>query len=55
MIIERPPDVVFDVVADERNEPKYNVELLHVKKLTGGRSASARGPAQHRAGVARWR
>lgn len=34
--IARPPEVVFDVVADERNEPRYNPRLGNVEKLTAG-------------------
>lgn len=36
LLIERPVDVVFDVVADERNEPQYNPAVLRVEKLTDG-------------------
>jgi hypothetical protein len=36
IIIARPTDVVFDFVADERNEPKYNPDLLHADKVTDG-------------------
>jgi len=32
--IERPPEVVFDFVADERNEPRYNAKMTHVSLLT---------------------
>ena len=34
--IDRPVDEVFDVVADERNEPRYNPRILRVDKLTPG-------------------
>jgi carbon monoxide dehydrogenase subunit G len=34
--IARPPEAVFDVVADERNEPLYNPAMTSVEKLTGG-------------------
>jgi uncharacterized membrane protein len=34
--VERPVDVVFDVVADQRNEPAYNPALLSVDVLTPG-------------------
>ena len=34
--IERPVDVVFDFVADERNEPKYNPRISRAEKLTDG-------------------
>ncbi len=36
IVINRPIDAVFDFVADERNEPLYNPELLHSDKLTDG-------------------
>jgi uncharacterized protein YndB with AHSA1/START domain len=36
VIIERPVDEVFDFVADERNEPRYNPRILRVEKLTPG-------------------
>lgn len=36
-IIDRPVDVVLDVVADERNEPNYNPDLLPAEKLTDHR------------------
>lgn len=34
--IERPTDIVFDTVADERNEPRYNPRLSGVKKTSPG-------------------
>lgn len=34
--IARPPEDVFDFVADERNEPRYNPEMTAVEKLTDG-------------------
>jgi hypothetical protein len=34
--IDRPVDEVFDFVADERNEPRYNPRILRVEKLTPG-------------------
>jgi hypothetical protein len=34
--IDRPVDVVFDVVADERNEPRYNPAVLRAEQLTEG-------------------
>jgi hypothetical protein len=34
IVIHRPVDVVFDVVADERNAPTYNAHLLRVDPLT---------------------
>lgn len=36
IVIDRPVDVVFDFVADERNEPKYNPRLRRSEKLTEG-------------------
>jgi carbon monoxide dehydrogenase subunit G len=32
--IDRPPEVVFDFVADERNEPRYNPKMTTVSLLT---------------------
>jgi hypothetical protein len=32
--IDRPPEVVFDFVADERNEPLYNPKMTAVSVLT---------------------
>jgi polyketide cyclase/dehydrase/lipid transport protein len=34
--IERAVEDVFDFVADERNEPTYNPDLLHSTKITDG-------------------
>jgi hypothetical protein len=34
--ISRPVDEVFDFVADERNEPRYNPRILGVEKLSPG-------------------
>ena len=34
--IARPVEEVFDFVADERNEPRYNPRMLRVEKLTPG-------------------
>ena len=36
IIIGRPVEEVFDVVADERNEPRYNPRLLWVEKISSG-------------------
>jgi len=36
LFINRPLEEVFDVVADERNEPRYNPRLLWVEKLSSG-------------------
>jgi uncharacterized membrane protein len=34
--INRPVEEVFDAVADERNEPRYNPRLLWVEKISSG-------------------
>ena len=36
IFINRPVEEVFDVVADERNEPRYNPRLLWVEKVSSG-------------------
>jgi uncharacterized protein YndB with AHSA1/START domain len=36
ILIDRPVEEVFDIVADERNEPNYNPRLLWVEKLSSG-------------------
>jgi uncharacterized protein YndB with AHSA1/START domain len=36
MVIARPVEDVFDFVADERNEPKYNPRMVRAEKLTPG-------------------
>ncbi len=36
IVIERPPEQVFDFVADERNEPQYNPRMVRAEKLTPG-------------------
>jgi Polyketide cyclase / dehydrase and lipid transport len=36
IVIHRPIEVVFDFVADERNEPLYNAALLSSDKVTDG-------------------
>jgi uncharacterized protein YndB with AHSA1/START domain len=36
ILINRPVEVVFDCVADERNEPRYNPALLRSDKVTDG-------------------
>src|SRR6266545_7811205 len=35
-VIGRPAGEVFDFVADERNEPKYNPRMLRADKVTRG-------------------
>lgn len=36
IIIKRPVEVVFDFVADERNEPRYNPKMLRAEKVSAG-------------------
>jgi len=36
IIIERPVEEVFDFVADERNEPRYNPRMVRAEKLSAG-------------------
>ncbi len=36
ILIDRPVEAVFDFVADERNEPTYNPEMVEVEKRTPG-------------------
>ena len=35
-VIARPVEDVFDFVADERNEPRYNPHMVRVDKMTPG-------------------
>ena len=36
VVIKRPVDEVFDFVADERNEPRYNPRMLRAEKVSDG-------------------
>ena len=36
IVIGRPVDVVFDYVADQRNEPQYNLRMVRAEKITAG-------------------
>jgi uncharacterized protein YndB with AHSA1/START domain len=36
ILIDRPVDVVFDYVADQRNEPQYNPQMVRAEKITPG-------------------
>jgi hypothetical protein len=36
ILIQRPVEEVFDFVADERNEPRYNPHMRRVEQLTPG-------------------
>ena len=36
IIINRPPEEVFDFIADERNEPLYNPRMRHAEQISNG-------------------
>ena len=36
IVIDAPADVVFDFVADQRNEPAYNPHMVRSAKVTPG-------------------
>ncbi len=36
IVIGRPPDEVFDFVADQRNEPAFNPRMVRAEKLSAG-------------------
>jgi hypothetical protein len=36
IVIDRPVDVVFDYVADQSNEPRYNPQMVRAEKVTAG-------------------
>ncbi len=36
IVIHRPAEVVFDFVADERNEPRYNPRMVSAETLSTG-------------------
>lgn len=36
IVIKRPVEAVFDFVADERNEPRYNPQMLRAEQITPG-------------------
>ncbi len=36
MMINRPVETVFDFVADERNEPLYNSQMVSAEKISSG-------------------
>lgn len=36
IVINRPVEEVFDFVADERNEPRYNPQMLRVTQVSSG-------------------
>src|SRR5690348_3386997 len=36
IVIDRPPEDVFDFVANEENEPRYNPHMLRAEQLSEG-------------------
>ena len=36
IVIDRPVQMVFDYVADQRNEPQYNPRMVRAEKITPG-------------------
>ena len=38
IVIHRPAEVVFDFVADERNEPRYNPRMVSAETLSTGQN-----------------
>ena len=36
IVIARPAETVFDFAADQRNEPRYNPQMVRAEKLTSG-------------------
>jgi hypothetical protein len=36
IVIGRPVDVVFDYVADQGNEPQYNLRMMRAEKIIAG-------------------
>ncbi len=36
IVIHRPVEEVFDTVADERNEPRFNSEMISAEQITDG-------------------
>ncbi len=36
IVINRPPEEVFDFIADERNEPLYNPRMRHAEQISDG-------------------
>ena len=49
IVIGHPVDVVFDYVADQGNEPQFNLRIVRPEKITAG--LWGRGPGSAR----RWR
>ena len=46
IVINRPVEQVFDFVADERNEPRFNPKMLTVEKATPGPVETEPGSAR---------
>ena len=42
IVIDRPAEEVFDFVADERNEPRYNPKMRRAEQISMDPSASGR-------------
>lgn len=38
IVIDLPVDMVFDYVADQSNEPRYNRQMVRAEKITPGPS-----------------
>jgi uncharacterized protein YndB with AHSA1/START domain len=36
LVIDQPVEAVFDYVADQRNEPQYNPQMVRAEKITPG-------------------
>jgi len=50
IVINRPPEEVFDVVADTSREPRYNPRMHHAEQVTNGpMSAPCRRPERRHA------
>jgi hypothetical protein len=47
-VVARPVEDVFDFVADERNEPKYNPRMVRAEKMTPGPVAKGDTLVGHR-------
>jgi len=43
LVINRPVDEVFDFVADEQNEPRYNPRIRRAEKLSPGPIGRGKG------------
>ena len=43
IFIDRPVEKVFDVVADQTNEPSYNPSMTSSRQVTDGRARGSAG------------